>query len=274
MIQISAIMTAHREGLLAGPSIASFNEAILAARNRGLVVEAIVILDRSDDLTRSIFDACRVDGYQLFMTDSGDPALSRNFGASVAKGKFISFLDADDLWSQNWLVESFKFCSVLERATICHSECNVIFGDEKHIWFHMDSEDEDFEPDFLRVSNYWDSMSFGKREIFVRYPFIKNDVSAGFGHEDWHWNCVTLAEGISHRPVPGTIHAKRRRGGSQSARCAQNDVVIWPNKMSSYDWRIPDAAAAKNDWEQIAGEKPVTRRTRKVPQARRKSSVA
>jgi len=30
----------------------------------------------------------------------------------------------------------------------------------------------------------------------------------GFGFEDWHFNCVTLADGIEHRPVPGTGYSR------------------------------------------------------------------
>jgi glycosyltransferase involved in cell wall biosynthesis len=246
MIQISAVITAHREGLLAGPSIASFNAAVAVARNSGLKVETIVVLDRSDELTRSVFSEAGDFGFKLLVTDGGDPALSRNSGVKASKGKFVSFLDADDLWSENWLVNSFQFCSKTERPTICHSECNVVFGDGKHIWFHLDSEERGFDPDFLRVCNYWDSMSFGERKLFLKYPFTKNHLSAGYGHEDWHWNCVTLAEGVSHRPVPGTIHVKRRRIGSQSARCTQHDVVIWPNKITPYSWQPSDTGRIQN----------------------------
>ena len=239
MIDISAIITGHREGLLAGPSIASFDAAIANARDSGLNVEPIVVLDRCDDLTRSIFEDGPDRGYLILQGDGGDPALARNQGVAAASGRFVSFLDADDLWSSNWLTRSYAFCVEASRPTIGHSECNIVFGKVSHVWFHLDSEAPGFDLDTLRVENYWDALCFADRRILLDSPYVQNDVAAGYGHEDWHWNCVTLARGISHRPVPGTVHAKRRRDGSQSTRCTQNDVVIWPNAITKYAFRMP-----------------------------------
>jgi hypothetical protein len=61
-------------------------------------------------------------------------------------------------------------------------------------------------------------MSFARNELYRRYPFKANDLQLGFGHEDWHWSALTLAAGIPHKPVPGTMHFKRARGGSQMSR--------------------------------------------------------
>ena len=84
------------------------------------------------------------------------------------------------------------------------------------------------EPDYLAWLNYWDAMSMAATAIYRRHPFRSNDLALGFGHEDWHWNRMTLAAGHAHRPVPGTMHFKRRRSGSQMARVAGADGVSWP----------------------------------------------
>jgi hypothetical protein len=52
---------------------------------------------------------------------------------------------------------------------------------------------------------------------------------------------VTLAAGIAHRPVPGTVHFKRRRENSQMAMCEKGDVVVYPNAVTGYE------AASRND---------------------------
>lgn len=236
MTHISAIITAHREGLLAGPSIASFVEAIDFARDRGLSVEPIVVLDCADALTRDMFEQSGRIRWRLVYSETGDPGLARNRGVDEAKGAFVSFLDADDLWSYNWLSASHDFCATTDKPLIAHSEVNVIFGDQRQLWWHVDSEHPLFDPRYLRIANYWDALCFVKRDILLTYPYRQNDLAAGFAHEDWHWNCVTLAAGIPHRPVPGTVHMKRRRRGSQSMQCGERDVLPWPTELARYEW--------------------------------------
>ena len=95
-------------------------------------------------------------------------------------------------------------------------------------------ESDDFDIDFLRVDNCWQALSFGERQIFQDHPYAPNDHNSGYGHEDWHWNCCTLANGISHRPVPGTVHAVRRRSNSQSQIAVQLDTVIHPTELADH----------------------------------------
>jgi len=234
MTKITAVMNAHREGLLSGVSIASFCEACDHARSNGMEVEGIFILDRSDDVTNDAIRYAAPKDVRIFETDFGDLSSARNFGVDHATGDFVGFLDADDLWSVNWLTEAAKFCLAQPKKTVAHSEINVIFGDAENLWMHADSEGEDFDPTFLTIGNYWDSMSFTWRDVYKKYPVQKNELKLGYGYEDWHWNCVTLLEGIPHRPVPDTLHFKRRRGGSLLASSADSDVVIAHTGIYAY----------------------------------------
>ena len=70
----------------------------------------------------------------------------------------------------------------------------------------------------------------------LQFPYVKNDMKRRFGHEDWHWNEVTLSAGIAHRPVAGTVHFKRRRKASQSVLCETNDVTTHPSAAKPYAW--------------------------------------
>lgn len=237
-MDISAILVCHREGLYCGPSIKSFRATIAQAEMRGLRVERIAVLDRPDDLTKAAIEENFGPEIRIEATNAGDPADARNAGVALARGHYVSFLDGDDLWSGNWLSASFDFCERLARPVIAHSEFNIVFGMQRAAWGHADSESADFEIDYLKTGNYWDSMCFCQRDIFLQFPQRKSQFGRGYGHEDWSWNNETLASGIPHKPVPGTIHAKRRKLKSHMNEANARDVI--PYKTSLDEYRISD----------------------------------
>ena len=69
--------------------------------------EVLVIDDSSTDNTVNIVKnyAEKNENIRIFQTDhpSGSPALPRNIGIENARGKYIAFLDADDIWLQDKL---------------------------------------------------------------------------------------------------------------------------------------------------------------------------
>lgn len=237
MIDITAVITGHREGLLAGPALRSLEAAVAHARAAGKQVEALAVLDRPDTLTRSIFASMPPQQMRVVQADGGDPALTRGRAVAEARGEHVAFLDADDLWSENWLTAAHDFVRAAVAPVVAHSQMNVVFGTAQAVWWHADSEAPGFDVDFQRVGNYWDAMCLARRDVFTAHPFRPNDIKGGYGHEDWHWNNITLAAGIAHRPVPGTVHFKRRRTGSQMAMCDAQGVVVFPTSLSAYGTR-------------------------------------
>lgn len=235
MTAITAILTAHKEGVLLGPSLSSFLAAISEARLAGLAIEGIVMLDRPNATTRAQAATTPAE-VRVIECDVGDPGLARNAGAEAAAGDYVAYLDGDDLWSSNWLRDAHAFCSAQAEPIIAHSQIDIIFGDESLLWMHVDSTSEDFNYDHLRFNNYWNAMAFVPRDIMRRFPFAPTDFARGFGHEDWHWNALTYAAGIHHRPVPGTVHFKRRRAGTQFAQAYAANALPWVTPLAAYDW--------------------------------------
>ncbi len=224
---ISIIMTAHREGFLAGATGRSVQAAMNHAQAGGLNCEVIVVLDRADPLTGQVLHEVFGASARYVSSDAGDPGQARNRGIEEAHGLCSAFLDGDDLWSENWLTAAWAM-SAQRPDAVLHSACNLVFGHRRMIFWHADSETALCELSYMSWLNYWDALSFARTGLYRAHPFRANDLPLGFGHEDWHWNVVTLAAGIPHKPVPNTMHFKRAREGSQMSRVAQVNGIRWP----------------------------------------------
>jgi glycosyltransferase involved in cell wall biosynthesis len=81
--------------------------------------EIIVVDDCSKDETRSYIKSLKNKNIKLLQTkrNSGGPAIPRNLGILKAKGKYIAFLDDDDLWKKkkleiciNKMQDKYDFC--------------------------------------------------------------------------------------------------------------------------------------------------------------------
>lgn len=233
---VTAVMTAHHEGSMATPGLTSFLEAIDHAREAlSIDIEPIVMLDRPDSAT--IEELGRVEdlGCTLVTLDLGDQGLVRNEAVRRADGRMVAFLDADDLWSTNWLTEAYRIADG-EPSVIVHPEMDWFFGDSGHVFLHADQTDPQFRPGFLRLANYWDALCLAPRQTHVEHPYARRDVEGGFAYEDWHWNLETLAAGHQHRVARGTIHFKRRRDDSQTMKATAARVLTRPSPMLSYAW--------------------------------------
>ena len=231
---ISVALTCHREGLLAGLAVKSALRCMQEARMMDLSCELLVILDHSDALTKATIEtALGSESALLLETDFGDPGLARNQASQACQGKYLSYLDADDLWSYNWLTSAWLMLQK-NPDIIAHSQCNIVFGDRNDVWWHVDSESPDFDPDYLALANYWDALSFSQSAIYRGFPFRQNNLEQGFGHEDWLWNHHTLMAGLAQRPVPNTIDFRRARAVSQMPKVNNYGNLTWPDVQQQW----------------------------------------
>lgn len=82
--------------------------------------EVLVMDDGSTDDTRAIvesFNDKRI--FYNWRPNSGGPAAPRNRGLKISKGRFIAFLDSDDIWYREKLSECYKFAQ-LDYDVIYH----------------------------------------------------------------------------------------------------------------------------------------------------------
>jgi glycosyltransferase involved in cell wall biosynthesis len=211
-VDVSAVVTAHREGLLLKPTLDSVVQCMMHANEAGISTELMIVMDRPDESTREMVERYRKQsGASVFSPDTADLGMSRNFAASRAAGTYVAFLDGDDLWGRNWLSAAFNMARSRRGELVLHPEVNVYFGRNPHVFLHIDMEDEAFEVAGLALTNYWTSLCFVSQSLLMRNPYPASNLEGQIGYEDWGWNMACISAGAIHKVVPGTGHAIRMR---------------------------------------------------------------
>ena len=91
--------------------------------------EMLIIDDSSTDKSIDIIKSFNDKRIRLFINDSNKgAAISRNYALKEAKGKWITFLDSDDLWHHNKLEKQINF---MKENNYHFSYTNYIEIDEK-----------------------------------------------------------------------------------------------------------------------------------------------
>jgi hypothetical protein len=83
----------------------------------------------------------------------------------------------------------------------------------------------------LAMGNLWTSLAFARRELFLRAPYRRTDLRAGFGFEDWAWNSDTISQGMIHKIVPDTVHLLRRKASSLNAQTRGAGALMTPSDL-------------------------------------------
>ena len=84
--------------------------------------EIIVVDNYSNDNTEQVIKNCSLKINYNKLKNSGIIGKSRNFGLKVSKGKWVCFLDSDDIWSAEKLEVTYKKISEDQFDVICNSE--------------------------------------------------------------------------------------------------------------------------------------------------------
>ena len=125
---LTAVITTHNEGLVAHKTMRSVLSAIEEVKKAGYSYEIIVHIDNGDEETKKYFK--RYEGrkdIRIIENKFGDAGPSRNFAATKARGKYVAFLDGDDLISANWYVKALAILKEHDDA-IVYPEAILTFG--------------------------------------------------------------------------------------------------------------------------------------------------
>jgi len=84
-------------------------------------IELIIVDDESTDTTAELLKTYGRDLTVISQKNSGVSA-ARNAGIAAASGRYIAFLDSDDLWLPQKLTQQVQFLTLHPEALICQTE--------------------------------------------------------------------------------------------------------------------------------------------------------
>ncbi len=235
MTELTVVVTFHREGLFAYAALRSYMRSRQHASAAGSQVKFVLVLDNADEKTSAIVRGHPdLEGDELILvTSAGDPALARNLGIEQARSTFVCILDGDDLISRDYFQRHLAFAAAAPVRSVLHAEVVASFGRENGISLQLDQRSMPFSPDVLLHANPWISAVFARREVFSQIPYIAcRPEKTGYGYEDWHWSCQTVAAGYEHLIVPRTAYFYRlKHTGSVNASSAAMRAVLPPSDL-------------------------------------------
>ncbi len=91
--------------------------------------ELIIINDGSTDATLEIINSIYDTRIKVFSYSNSGLQKSRNRGIEKAQGEYMSFIDADDLWTDDKLELQLKALQENPQAKVAYSWTNWIAGD-------------------------------------------------------------------------------------------------------------------------------------------------
>jgi glycosyltransferase involved in cell wall biosynthesis len=188
-MDISVIVTAGNEGIIAHHSMRSLFKAVDYAQKFGITSEVLIILDAANSETEKYFSRYEDSEIcKIFRVNFLDVWESKNFGVDNASGKYLTFLQAKDLFSENWLALGFQALESFSEKIIAHPMYEVDFDAAQGI---VQSIDNDDLINFALLSgNVFPSVCIASKEIFLIHRFIS--ARNKYFDPEWSFNCSAI----------------------------------------------------------------------------------
>lgn len=177
-------------------------------------IELIVVNDGSTDDSEALIQSLEDKRIIYIEKSNSGASASRNEGVKQAKGEYISFIDADDLWDKKKLERQYQ--AIKQASNLTH----MIFGQVKEIF------DDELQVTEAVKNDAKTFVGYSPITLFIS----KNDfISVGEYNEKWKvaefidWYDRAKAKGLSEIVLPDILAYRRIHKGNID-RLARKDV--------------------------------------------------
>lgn len=179
--------------------VAEAIDSVVAQTYRPLQI--IVIDDGSTDRTADEVAQYREYVTYIFQTNAG-PAAARNGGLSVAKGEFVAFLDADDLWHWEKLARQMACFEANPDLEICLTHVRDFWSPELPV---KQVQDQD-----STLMNSWPGnicqTLLARRKVFAKVGLFNPAMGVG---EDDDWFIRAADRGVAREMLADVLVYRR-----------------------------------------------------------------
>lgn len=207
--------------------------------------EVLVINDGSTDATLDTLSQIQDFRVQIFSYPNARQAASRNRGLERAKGEYIAFLDADDLWTSDKLELQFKTLQSSPEAAFAYSWTDYI--DERGNFLHPGrhiTKNGNVYADLI-VNNFVENGSnpLIRREVFEKVGVFDEDLPPA---EDWDmW--LRIAAHYPFVSVPAVHVLYRVTATSSSLNITQQERQCLTVLERGFDRASPEVRQLKHN---------------------------
>ncbi|NJL36223.1 MAG: glycosyltransferase [Leptolyngbyaceae cyanobacterium RM2_2_4] len=187
-------------------------------------LELIVINDGSKDSTLDILSNIKDPRLKVFSHSNSGPQISRNRGIKEATGEYISFLDADDLWTPDKLESQFNALQANPEAAVAYSWTDCI--DESDRFLRRGSHISATGDVFAKLLSV-DFIESGSNPLIRRHAVD----SVGYfdeslvGGQDWDmWLRLAAKFPFTVVPLPQILYRKYPNSNSWSNNVERQEI--------------------------------------------------
>jgi glycosyltransferase involved in cell wall biosynthesis len=190
-------------------------------------VEVIIINDGSTDFAsiEKLQLLSKLKNVVVIDKPNTGVADTRNYGATIAMGEFLAFLDADDKVASDYYEKAI--IALKKYRNVFFAGCWVkYFENSTLIWPAFSPQ-----PPYALVHNPVNSSAL----VYKRAAFLtggRNDAKTGYGIEDYESVVSMLAHGFNGIVLPETLFYYRVRSGSM-IRNISVEQLLYANKYIS-----------------------------------------